>query len=337
MQMRQVRAVSVVIPVYNSAATLKTLLDRLIPALTTLASHYEIVLVNDGSRDASWETIVELARQYPYLCGINLMRNFGQHNALLAGIRAAQYPVIVTMDDDLQHPPEEVHRLLEKLDEGYDVVYAVPNRRLHSPWRNLTSWLMKRMMSSAVGVKGAREMSAFRAFRTDVRNAFATYQSPTVNIDVLLAWGTTRFSSVKVQHDPRRVGKSNYTLRKLLQVALMLLTGFSTAPLRLATWIGFIFTLFGTGVLAYVVVLSILRGSIPGFPFLASIISIFAGAQLFALGIIGEYIAVIHVRLMERPVYVVREQVHLAPQAAVPPAAFPSEVAPTYASFHVSE
>ncbi len=158
-------------------------------------------------------------------------------------------------------------------------------------------------------------MSAFRAFRTDVRNAFATYQSPTVFLDVLLSWGTTRFAAVKVQHDPRRVGKSNYTLRKLLRMATMLLTGFSTAPLRFATFVGFVFTVFGTGVLAYVVIISLVRGSVPGFPFLASIVSLFSGAQLFALGIIGEYLAVIHVRLMERPVYVIREQVESDAQA----------------------
>jgi glycosyltransferase involved in cell wall biosynthesis len=318
MMERQERAVSVVIPVYNSAATLTALLERLAPALAAISPSYEIILVNDGSRDASWTQILALAQRYPALRGINLMRNFGQHNALLAGIREARYPVIVTMDDDLQHPPEEIVKLLDKLDEGYDVVYGVPKRLPHSPWRNFTSWLTKRLMSSAVRVKGARQMSAFRALRTEVRSAFATYQSPTVFLDVLLSWGTTRFAAVKVQHDPRRVGKSNYTLRKLLRMATMLLTGFSTAPLRFATFIGFIFTVFGTGVLAYVVIISLVRGSVPGFPFLASIVSLFSGAQLFALGIIGEYLAVIHVRLMERPVYVIREQVESDAQAGPP-------------------
>lgn len=310
---RAERAVSIVIPVYNSAATLAMLLERLAPALASLAASYEVILVNDGSRDASWNAITELAPRYPFVRGINLMRNFGQHNALLAGIRAARYPILVTMDDDLQHPPEEIHRLLDKLDEGYDVVYGVPKHLPHSPWRNLTSWLLKRLMSSAVGVKEARKLSAFRAFRTELREAFARYQSPTVFLDVLLSWGTTRFGSVKVRHDPRKVGRSTYTLRKLLRLALMLLTGFSTGPLRLASFVGFSFTCFGIGVLAYVMVRVVVQGSIPGFPFLASIIAIFSGAQLFALGIIGEYVAVAHNRLMERPVYVVREQIDLAP------------------------
>lgn len=308
-QQQEERAVSVVVPVYNSMATLRALIERLLPVLVTFGAGYEVILVNDGSRDASWQTIEGLAREYPFIQGINLMRNFGQHNALLAGIRAARYPIIVTMDDDLQHPPEEMPRLLEKLEQGFDVVYGVPKRRPHSPWRNFTSWLTKRLMASVVRVKGAGQMSAFRAFRTEVRDAFASYQSPTVFLDVLLAWGTTRFAAVKVRHDPRRAGKSNYTLRKLLRMAMMLLTGFSTAPLRFATFIGFVFTCFGVGVLAYAVARAFMQGSVPGFPFLASIISLFSGAQLFALGIIGEYLAVTHTRLMERPVYVVRERI----------------------------
>lgn len=303
------QGISVVIPVYNSAPTLRILLERLAEVLIGRGTSFEVLLVNDGSRDSSWATIAELAHTNPFVHGINLMRNYGQHNALIAGVRAARYPITITLDDDLQHPPEEIPHLLDKLEEGYDVVYGVPRHLPHAPWRNLTSWLTKRFMSSVVGVKGVRQISAFRAFRTDLRQAFASYQSPTVFLDVLLSWGTTRFGSVKVRHDPRRMGKSNYSFRKLFRLAMTLLTGFSTAPLRLATWVGFSFTCFGIGVLIYVIARAMLQGSIPGFPFLASIIAIFSGAQLFALGVIGEYIAVAHNRLMERPIYVVREQI----------------------------
>lgn len=307
------RTLSVVIPVYNSAATLRALLERLLQVLPTVAEQFEVILVNDGSRDSSWQVIVELSRQYPVVQGINLMRNFGQHNALLAGIRAARYAVLITMDDDLQHPPEEIPTLLRVLfsdqGQGFDVVYGVPMHLPHSPWRNFTSWLTKRMMAQAAGVKEARNFSAFRAFRTELRDAFASYQSPTVFLDVLLSWGTTRFGSVRVRHDARSVGKSNYTFRKLIRMAIMLLTGFSTGPLRLASFVGFSFTCFGFVVLVYVIARSVVQGSIPGFPFLASIIALFSGAQLFALGIIGEYVAVAHNRLMERPIYVIRDHV----------------------------
>lgn len=302
------RAVSVVVPIYNSAATLPALVDRVASALLPTGLKVELVLVNDGSRDTSWYVIQQLAQQYPFVHGIRLMRNFGQHNALLAGVRAARYPVIVTMDDDLEHLPEEIPLLLAELDKGYDLVYGIPKSLPHAPWRNLSSRLTKRFMARVVGVEGARYISAFRAFRTDLRLAFTGYQSPSVFLDVLLSWGTARVSVVKVRQGSRRAGRSTYSFAKLLRLAMVLLTGFSTGPLRLASFVGFGFTIFGVIVLVYVLARAILFGSIPGFPTLASIIAIFSGAQLFALGIIGEYVAVVHSRLQERPVYVVADE-----------------------------
>jgi undecaprenyl-phosphate 4-deoxy-4-formamido-L-arabinose transferase len=156
----------------------------------------------------------------------------------------------------------------------------------------------------------ARNVSAFRAFRTQLRDAFASYQNPFVSLDVLLTWGTTRFTAIPVRHDPRRIGSSNYTFRKLATHALSMVTGFSTLPLQLASLIGFAFTLIGLAILIYVVGRYLIQGgSVPGFPFLASIIAIFSGAQLFALGIIGEYLARMHLRLMERPAYTVRDRI----------------------------
>ena len=301
---------SVIVPVYNSERSLPTLVLRLRPVLAMLASEYELILVNDGSRDRSWDVLREIAARHDWIRGINLMRNYGQHNALLCGIRAAKYEVIVTMDDDLQHPPEEIPRLLGKLAEGYDVVYGTPRQEQQNFWRTWASQLAKLVLRQIIGAEIARDVSAFRAFRSQVRDAFASYQSPFVSIDVLLTWGTTRFTAIPVLHNPRQAGLSNYTLRKLVTYTLNVLTGFSTLPLQLASLIGFAFTLFGLLVLGYVVGRYLIQGgSVPGFPFLASIIAIFSGAQLFALGIIGEYLARIHVRMMERPPYVIREEV----------------------------
>jgi undecaprenyl-phosphate 4-deoxy-4-formamido-L-arabinose transferase len=299
--------ISVIVPVYNSEATLRDLIARLEPVLREVSARFEVILVNDGSRDKSWEGVEELAARHPWVRGINLMRNYGQHNALLCGIRAARFDVLMTMDDDLQHPPEEIPTLLAKLNEGFDVVYGAPAQGQHGLWRNIASKITKLALQSATGSDVARKISAFRAIRTQMREAFANYRSPVVSIDVLLTWGTTRFAAVKVRHDIRRQGVSNYTLRSLVGHALILMTGFSTAPLRLASLTGFTFTLFGIGVLAYVLVRYLSSGtSVAGFPFLASVIAIFAGAQLFALGIIGEYLAQMHFRSMERPTYTVR-------------------------------
>ena len=162
---------------------------------------------------------------------------------------------------------------------------------------------------TAMGADTAGNISAFRVFRTAVRGAFSTYRSPFVSIDVLLTWGTTRFTAIAVKHEPRTVGVSNYTLRKLLVHALNMVTGFSTWPLQLASMIGFLFTLIGLGILLFVIAMRLFHGvAAPGFAFLASVIAIFSGAQLFALGIIGEYLARLHFRTMERPTYTVRSR-----------------------------
>jgi len=304
----QQRGLSVVVPVYNSEETLPELVARLGVVLEKLGSEFELVLVDDGSRDGSWETIKRLSRERAWVRGLALMRNCGQHNALLAGIRAARYDVIATLDDDLQNPPEELPKLLEELDRGYDVVYGTPERQQHGLWRDLASQVTKLALQSAMGVKTARNVSAFRVFRTRLRKAFAQYHSPYVSIDVLLTWGTARFSAVRVRHDPRRAGRSQYTFLKLVTHAMNMLTGFSAVPLKLASLTGFAFTLFGIGVLVYVMSRVLIYGRVvPGFAFLASTMAIFSGAQLFALGILGEYLARMHFRSMEKPPYVVAE------------------------------
>ena len=299
--------VSVVVPVYNSAGTLEVLVDRIQRALD--GHGHEIVLVNDGSTDASWEHVLRLASERPEVRGLDLARNFGQHNALLAGIRAARGEIVVTLDDDLQNPPEEIPRLLERLDEGYDVVYGSPIVRRHKYWRNGGARLVRYSLRSSMGDIAA-SVSPFRALRTPLRDAFASFDGPYVSIDVLLSWATSRFSSVVVAHAERAAGPSTYSFSKLASLALTMLTGFSTRPLRLASLLGLVSTFFGFVVLVYVIVRLIFEGNpVPGFPFLAAMIAIFSGAQLLALGIFGEYLGRIHVRTMDRPAYAIRQEV----------------------------
>jgi len=299
--------ISVVVPVYRSEAILPELVQRLEMVLSRITSACELVLVNDSSPDRSWDVICQLAERHPWIHPINLMRNYGQHNALLCGIRAAQYDVIVTLDDDLQHPPEEVPKLLAVLAQGFDVVYGTPENEEHGFLRDLASVMTKMALQNAMGAKIARQVSAFRAFRTEVANAFSHYEGSFVSIDVLLTWGTNRFAAVPVVHAPRKQGSSGYTFRKLVTHAMNMMTGFTTLPLQLASLVGLVFTLFGIGILVVVLGRYFLRGdSVPGFPFLASIIALFAGAELFALGIIGEYLARMHFRSMQKPPYAVR-------------------------------
>jgi undecaprenyl-phosphate 4-deoxy-4-formamido-L-arabinose transferase len=304
----KLRSLSVVVPVYNSEGSLRLLVERLEPVLARLACEYELILVNDGSRDGSWSVVRDLARAHTWIRGFDLMRNYGQHNALLCGIRAAHGTVVVTMDDDLQHPPEEIEKLLEALSRGPDVVYGTPASENHGFLRDLASQATKLALQKSIGAETARKVSAFRAFRTSLRAAFADYRNQYVSLDVLLTWATTRFTSVVVRHDPRTIGQSHYTLRKLVTHALNMVTGFSTVPLQVASVVGFACTLLGMAILMYVLWTKFVHGSpVQGFTFLASMVAIFSGAQLFALGVVGEYLARMHFRMMDQPCYAVRD------------------------------
>ncbi len=300
-------SLSIVIPVYNSQAILPELVERLNQVLPSIADKFELILINDGSRDNSWTEISRLAEKHEWIKGICLMRNYGQHNAILCGIRAAENEIIVTLDDDLQHPPEEIPKLLGKFQEGFDVVYGKPEQEQHGILRDLLSLVTKKSLAVAMNVNNIKDISAFRAFRTSLRKSFATFQSPNLLIDVLLSWGTTNFASVKVKHQPRFLGKSNYDFRRLLNQMLLILTGFSTLPLRVASLVGFAFTLFGFTIFLYAVTNYMYYGSVPGFTFLASITAVFSGMQMFALGIIGEYLSRMFNRSIERPIYTIEK------------------------------
>jgi undecaprenyl-phosphate 4-deoxy-4-formamido-L-arabinose transferase len=304
-----------VIPVFYAEDTLEELIHQLNEVLPKLCNNFEIILVNDGSKDKSWQIIQTLQSEFSWIRGINLMRNYGQHNAILCGVRAAEKEIIVTMDDDLQNPPSEINKLLLELEKGYDVVYGTPVREKHNIWRHLASQITKLALQSTMGVDIARKVSAFRAFRTCLRQAFEDYQAPFVTIDVLLTWGTDNFSAVEVHHSPRYKGRSNYTFHKLIVHAINMITGFTVLPLQIASLMGFLFAIFGFVVLLYVIGRYFIQGgSVPGFPFLASIVAIFSGVQLFAIGIIGEYMARMHFRVMNKPTYVVRHQISIDAQ-----------------------
>ena len=298
---------SVVIPVYKGETLIEPLVAQLNKILPTVSEKYEVILVNDGSPDNSWQLIQGLVRKHTWIRGICMMRNYGQHNATLCGVRAACYEVTITMDQDLQHPPEEIPLLLAKLAEGYDVVYGAPRKLPQALWRNLMTAAIKWILAKVIGLPSIHNVSAFRVFRTNLREAFVNFQSPSLILDVLLSWGTTRFTSVPV--DIAHAEHTNYNFVMLIRAAMLIMMGYSTLPLRFASLIGFAMTLFGVGIFVYVLTVYFTAGSLPGFPFLASIIALFSGAQLFALGIFGEYLARMFDRSMDRPTYVIQEVV----------------------------
>ena len=300
---------SVIVPVYNSEAILPELVERLEAVLVRLGMPFELILVNDGSQDESWAAIEEMAKKKDWIRGFSLTRNFGQHNALLCGIRKACFEISVTLDDDLQNPPEEIPQLLACLSEGHDIVYGRRAAKRHGWCRDWAASLVKLAMVSTMGVGIARQISPFRVFRTRLRDALDRFESPFVSVDVLFSWVTQNFCAVRVSHCVSEREKSNYNFLRLCSYAISMVSGFSSWPLRFASIIGFIFSFFGLLILCYVVALYFAKGTpVAGFPFLASTIAIFSGIQLFSIGVIGEYLARMHFRMMGKPTYFIEKE-----------------------------
>lgn len=302
-------ALSIVIPVYRSALILPQLVGRINKVLDDLGAEAEIVLVNDGSPDQSWEVIKALRVKCSRLRGINLMRNYGQHAALLAGINESSGAIIVTMDDDLQTPPEEMPKLLNELAKGFDLVYGIRKREQHGRVRNLLSIATKRLMNRLLGVGVATSISSYKAFRSELKHTFKGHTGPVVFIDAMLCWGTTNISKVVVEHQQRLAGISGYNFTRLVLHAISMATSFSQKPLQMASLIGMTATAFGVFLFAYVIFEYVFLGvPVRGFTFLAAVLTFFAGVQLFVLGVIGEYLAHMHQKLIGMPGYSVRDR-----------------------------
>jgi len=294
------------VPAYRSPRTIGELVRRIDSTLDGI--DHEVIIVVDGSPDDTWSEVARLTQEHSGVTGVRLGRNAGQHSALLAGLRLAKFDVTVTLDDDLQNPPEEISRLVGGLVDGVDVVYGVPEDAAQSMFRRMGSLLVRRVLTRVLNAPNAREHSSFRAFRTSLRDGFADELGPGVSLDALLAWTTERFDSQVVRHDPRSEGVSNFNIRKLVRFALDMATGYSTRPLRFALRLGVLTGLFGFILMASVLLRAFTSDvAVQGFPFLASTITLFAGVQLITIGVIGEYLARMHFRVMRKPSYVIAE------------------------------
>lgn len=300
-------SISVVIPVFCPGPGLDTLARQLPASLAKLSGSYEIVLVEDGGEAQGWDGVRRFRAGSPeHVTAIRLMRNFGQHNALMCGLRHARGDYIITMDDDGQHPPEEIPKLIRAIEEtGADVVYGVPKSRNHAPWRNLGSWLVTGFYKLVFRTRVTP--SAFRIMRREVVDAILNYDLNYTYIDGLLAWNTDRIAQVEVEHRPRQNGRSGYSLGKLLTLALNLFTNFSLLPLQLVSLVGFVVALFGLVTGAYYLGLY-LSGKIevPGYASTIVAVLVLGGVQLLSLGIMGEYLGRVHLNINRKPQYTIR-------------------------------
>ena len=297
--------ISVVVPVYNGARMVEPLCARLLPVCKTYGS-FEIILVDDGSHDNSSAVIRRLQQEIDQLCLVELSRNFGQHNATLAGLAHARGEFVVTLDQDLQHPPEEIGRLVAKLEEGFDVVYGLPEVRAHGMVRNLASdfskWLSRRILSTSLN----GNFSSFRVMRRWVAKEVAQFKSAYSYLDGFISWTTASVGGVLVPN-PKSGYESRYTFIRLVNHGLSLMVNFSIRPLQFASLIGIGSALFGLVAAVFVIVNKLLFDvPVQGWTSLMVVLLIVGGIQIAFLGLIGEYVGRILMNSNQAPNYVIR-------------------------------
>jgi undecaprenyl-phosphate 4-deoxy-4-formamido-L-arabinose transferase len=304
-------ALSIVVPVYNGARTVGALVDAL--AGIEIRGGHEVVLVNDGSPDDSEAVCRELARRRDVpVTFVNLARNFGEHNAVMAGFSFTRGDYVITMDDDLQNPPEEVARLLEHTrSNDLDVVYTRYKTKQHAAWRNLGSRFANWAANLVLEKPKDLYLSSFRCVSAFVVDNVLRYQGPYPYIDGLILQVTRRVGSLEVQHLPRAEGRSNYTLRRLVRLWLNMFVNFSIIPLRFSAFLGFVTSILGLAWSAFTIFEAV-RGRPPeGWASLMVAVLLLSGVQLILLGVVGEYVGRVFLSANRKPQYVVRDATRL--------------------------
>ncbi len=315
-------ALSIVVPVYNGAGSVGELVGAL--EQLQIAGGHEIILVNDGSPDNSREVcqgLIERARVPITL--VDMARNFGEHNAVMAGLRHASGAHVITMDDDLQNPPEEVERLLAFAQQsGKDVIYTYYDEKRHSAWRNLgsafTNWIAGFVLDKPKGLY----LSSFRCMSAFVVREVTRYEGPFPYVDGLLLQVTQSIDRLLVRHLPRAIGRSNYTMRRLLRLWMSMFVNFSVMPLRISTLTGFALSVIGTVGSVITLIESLFLATPTGWASLMAAVLLLSGVQLVILGIVGEYLGRLYLTANRKPQSVIRTVTRGAP----PP---PAELAGT--------
>jgi undecaprenyl-phosphate 4-deoxy-4-formamido-L-arabinose transferase len=305
----------IVIPVYRSEKILPTLVQAIEAEMKrhSEVSAFELVLVNDASPDGSWEAITSLKSQYSFLTGINLRRNYGQHNAIMAGLkhiaqRATAEDVVVMMDDDMQHSPTYIIQLVRVVRSGKDVCYTNYLGRKHKGWKIWGSKLTNLIAKILINKPEDLYLSSFKAIAGDLCAEISQYNGAYPYIDGLILQATTRIASIDIQHNERLEGQSNYNLLKLTSLFLKMATGFSIIPLRLVTYLGFITFLLGLLQSLWIIVGQFIQPiAVKGWSSSVIIALLLGGIQMLSLGLVGEYVGRMYLRLNEKPQFTIRE------------------------------
>lgn len=301
-------SLSIVVPVYRSEPILPLLVEKVQQEIGQLGlpHGFELILVNDASPDQSWQVIRELATRYSFVRGLSLRRNFGQHNATMAGLHQARGNMVVVMDDDLQHPPEAIPRMLAALEEGYDVCYTHYNNRQHALWKKLGSafndWAARHLLGKPRGLY----LSSFKAMRSEVVAEIIRYDGPFAYVDGLILDVTRNIHAVGINHQARHEGEGNYNLRRSVSLWLKMATSFSILPLRIASYAGFLLSAVSLLMIVYVMVQKWMYPETPaGWSSLIATVLLIGGVQTLSIGMLGEYLGRTYLKLNHKPQFVV--------------------------------
>ncbi len=282
---------SVVIPVYNSEQLVGTTIDRVLEVFHAEGLEHEIILVNDGSSDGSWDVIAEKARTTPNVVALDLLKNYGQHHANMAGLRASSGDYVITMDDDLQNPPDQALLLIEEAMTGKDVVFGEFDRKQAAGYRRLGSKLIGAINRRIFGQPPGLVVSNFRILRRDVVDRICASRTAHPYLTGQALMYSSRRSHVRVRHDQRPVGKSNYSLRRILHLVLTILFTYSSYPLRIGALLGFAMSFVSMVLGAFYLLSGLLRDTeVQGWTTLVVLVSVFNGFTIALLSMLGEYV-----------------------------------------------
>ncbi|MBP9020357.1 MAG: glycosyltransferase [Syntrophobacterales bacterium] len=305
------KMISVVIPVYNEEESLPRLIDRLRPVMEGLKRPYEVVFVDDGSRDRSLELLKKTVDEWSQVKVVELTRNYGQHAAVFSGFSVSEGAIVVTMDADLQNPPEEIPKLLRAMEEGdYDVVGTVRRDRRDSLFRTLPSRVVNMIVRKMIKVDMKDWGCMLRAYRRDVVERMLACHEQSTFIPALAAYFAKRVTEIEVAHEERRAGVSHYSLRKLIDLQFDLVSSFSDFPLKLIMYAGIVMAILGVsfgGVLGVARLVYGAKWAAEGVFTLFAVLFAFVGFQFFALGVMGEYIGRIYREVRRRPEFVIEK------------------------------
>lgn len=308
------KKISVVIPCYYSEKSLAVIVNDAIVTIENDGRYdYEVILVNDGSKDGTWSVIEELSKLNNKIIGINLSKNFGQHSALLAGYRVVSGDFVLSVDDDGEHDPKEMFKLIDKLEEGYDYVAADYSdvHKKTSIIRNFGTWLNELMAETLIDLPSDVTFSSYYVERRYVTDEIAKCTNPFPYILGLLLQVTHNIGNVKLQKQERLYGKSGYTFKKLFSLWLNGFTAFSVKPLRLSTLFGFIVSIIGFSLSVYIIINKIINPNVQlGWSSIMCMMLFIGGIILLMLGMIGEYLGRIYININNKPQYVIKEKLN---------------------------